>query len=80
MKFYAPWCGHCRRMAAAWESLAKQLAGTVNVAELDATSNPQSARRFGIRGFPTLLFFKQVRRSAEALVLPEKASPMRPRS
>ncbi|CDJ49354.1 thioredoxin, putative [Eimeria brunetti] len=58
VKFYAPWCGHCRKMAPAWEELARKLKGRINVAHLDATANPQTARRFGIRGFPTLLFFK----------------------
>ncbi|CDJ29500.1 thioredoxin, putative [Eimeria mitis] len=58
VKFYAPWCGHCRKMAPAWEELAKKLKGQINVAHLDATTNPQTARRFSIRGFPTLLYFK----------------------
>ena len=62
VKFYAPWCGHCRKMAPAWEELATKLKGQINVAHLDATANPQTAKRFGIRGFPTLLYLKDVRR------------------
>ncbi|CDI80419.1 thioredoxin, putative [Eimeria praecox] len=58
VKFYAPWCGHCRKLAPAWEELAKKLKGQINVAHLEATANPQTARRFNIRGYPTLLFFK----------------------
>ncbi|KAL8436398.1 hypothetical protein ACSSS7_001798 [Eimeria intestinalis] len=58
VKFYAPWCGHCRKMAPAWEELATKLKGQINVAHLDATTNPQIARRFSIRGFPSLLFLK----------------------
>ncbi|KAL8429353.1 hypothetical protein Efla_001191 [Eimeria flavescens] len=58
VKFYAPWCGHCRKMAPAWEELATKLKGQINVAHLDATANPQVARRFSIRGFPSLLFLK----------------------
>lgn len=58
VKFYAPWCGHCRKMAPAWEELATKLKGQINVAHLDATANPQTAKRFGIRGFPSLVFLK----------------------
>lgn len=61
VKFYAPWCGHCRKMAPAWEELATKLKGQINVAHLDATTNPQTAKRFGIRGFPSLLFLKDGR-------------------
>ncbi|CDJ43169.1 thioredoxin, putative [Eimeria tenella] len=58
VKFYAPWCVHCRKLAPVWEELATKLKGQINVAHLDATTNQQTARRFGIRGFPTLLYFK----------------------
>lgn len=60
VKFYAPWCVHCRKLAPVWEELATKLKGQINVAHLDATTNQQTARRFGIRGFPTLLYFKDV--------------------
>ncbi|PFH38241.1 thioredoxin domain-containing protein [Besnoitia besnoiti] len=56
VKFYAPWCGHCKAMANAWESLAKELSGKVNVAKIDATSNSITAKRFKIQGFPTLYY------------------------
>lgn len=58
VKFYAPWCGHCRKMAKAWEELATKLKGQINVAHLDATTNAQTAKRFSVRGFPTLVFMK----------------------
>ncbi|UVC54689.1 transmembrane protein 17 [Theileria orientalis] len=57
VKFYAPWCSHCRKMAPAWESLAKELKGHVNVADVDVTRNPKLGRRFQIKGYPTLVLF-----------------------
>jgi len=60
VKFYAPWCGHCKRMAPAWDSFAEAMEESyVNVAKVDATANRDLAKRFGIKGFPTIKFFKQ---------------------
>eukprot|EP00621_Florenciella_sp_RCC1693_P016534 CAMPEP_0182532650 /NCGR_PEP_ID=MMETSP1323-20130603/12060_1 /TAXON_ID=236787 /ORGANISM="Florenciella parvula, Strain RCC1693" /LENGTH=212 /DNA_ID=CAMNT_0024742431 /DNA_START=17 /DNA_END=655 /DNA_ORIENTATION=- len=59
VKFYAPWCGHCKKMAPAWESLAVELkeGGLVNIAEVDVTGNRALGTRFEVKGFPTLLYF-----------------------
>ncbi|GBG30621.1 Protein disulfide-isomerase [Hondaea fermentalgiana] len=59
VKFYAPWCGHCKRMASAWENLGEELLGEINVAEVNAEKNKALAHRFKIKGFPTLLYFHQ---------------------
>ncbi|EZG66962.1 thioredoxin domain protein [Gregarina niphandrodes] len=58
VKFYAPWCGHCRRMETAWNELADALTNEVNVASVDATKNKMLAERFKIAGYPTLIYFK----------------------
>jgi|TARA_B110000977_G_scaffold64391_1_gene87570 protein disulfide-isomerase-like protein len=61
VKFYAPWCGHCRAMAPTWSELAAQVDGTgVIIADVDATHNPVTTDRFNglIKGFPTLLLFR----------------------
>ncbi|KAF0881247.1 PDIA2 isomerase, partial [Crocuta crocuta] len=57
VKFYAPWCTHCKEMAAAWEALAEKYKDRedVLIAELDATANELEA--FPVHGFPTLKFF-----------------------
>ena len=58
VKFYAPWCGHCRAMAGTWAELAAEVEGTgVIVADVDATANPITTDRFNalVKGFPTLL-------------------------
>ena len=58
MKFYAPWCGHCKALAPIYEELAQAYADDkdVIIAEMDATAN--EVADINIRGFPTLKFFK----------------------
>ena len=57
IKAYAPWCGHCRSMAAAWESLGKSdVANTVVIGQMDCTVEKELCQRFDILGFPTLLY------------------------
>lgn len=58
VKFYAPWCGHCKTMQPAYEQLATELLGQVNVAQVDVTANKELGRRFNITGFPTLKFIR----------------------
>lgn len=54
IKFYAPWCGHCKTLAPVWEDVAKELEGKVNVAKVDVMANRALGTRFEIQGFPTL--------------------------
>ncbi|XP_062957254.1 protein disulfide-isomerase A2 [Cynocephalus volans] len=57
IKFYAPWCAHCKEMAPAWEALAEKYRDheDVVIAELDATANELEA--FPINSYPTLKYF-----------------------
>ncbi|KAJ1613793.1 protein disulfide isomerase [Cryptosporidium canis] len=57
VKFYAPWCGHCKSLAPDWEELGTMADGKVKVAKLDATQHTMMAHRYKIQGFPTLLMF-----------------------
>eukprot|EP01006_Ploeotia_vitrea_P031474 TRINITY_DN63803_c0_g2_i2.p1 TRINITY_DN63803_c0_g2~~TRINITY_DN63803_c0_g2_i2.p1 ORF type:complete len:480 (+),score=28.09 TRINITY_DN63803_c0_g2_i2:60-1499(+) len=61
VEFYAPWCGHCKSLAPEYDKAAKQLASDNSIAKLakiDATANKEQGEKHGIRGFPTLKFFK----------------------
>ena len=55
--FYAPWCGHCKKLLPEWVSAATQLRGTVKLAKLDATVNQKMAQRYQIQGYPTIKIF-----------------------
>ena len=57
IEFYAPWCGHCKSLAPAWEKAAKQLKGVVKLGAVDMTTDESVGQPYGIQGFPTLKFF-----------------------
>ena len=62
--FWAPWCGPCRSMAPAYAEAAAQLAPGVRLAKLNTQDEQAIAARFGIRGIPTLVAFKNGREVA----------------
>merc|ERR1711939_626911 len=57
--FYAPWCGHCQRLAPEYEKAAKNLAGMVDfvAVDCDEDKNKPLCQEYGIRGFPTIKTF-----------------------
>jgi len=57
VKFYAPWCGHCKKMAPTWDELAAKASG-FKVAKVDCTTEKGACERFGVRGFPTIKLLK----------------------
>ena len=56
--FWAEWCAPCKMLAPVVEELAQDFAGRVKVVKLDTENSPETAAQFGIRGIPTLLFFR----------------------
>lgn len=60
LKIYAPWCGHCKKIAPVWEELAEQLKDNqhIVIAKFDGTANEPDTTGFDFHGFPTLYYVK----------------------
>jgi len=56
--YWAEWCGPCRMIAPILDEIATEYAGRVKVAKLNIDENPATPPKYGIRGIPTLMLFK----------------------
>lgn len=56
--FWADWCQPCHIMAPTVEALAEEYGGRILVGKLDVDANPMTTHKYGIRGIPALLLFK----------------------
>lgn len=56
--FWAQWCGPCKALAPVLEDVSQKYGGKVKFVKLDVDSNPSTPPKFGVRGIPTLILFK----------------------
>lgn len=56
--FWAAWCGPCKMIAPILDEAAGEFAGKVKICKMDVDANTQTPAKFGIRGIPTLILFK----------------------
>ena len=61
VKFYAPWCGHCKALAPHFSELGNKLnsENKIKIAKLDCTENGETCKNHGVRGYPTLMLFEK---------------------
>jgi thioredoxin 1 len=56
--FWAEWCGPCKMVAPFLDALAEDMNGRLTVAKVNIDENPQTPRKYGVRGIPTMILFK----------------------
>ena len=57
--FWAEWCAPCRMLAPTVDAVAEHYGDTANVVKLNVDDNPSTAQRYGIKGIPTLILFRE---------------------
>ncbi|PHT43147.1 Protein disulfide-isomerase like 2-2 [Capsicum baccatum] len=57
VEYFAPWCGHCKKLAPEWKKAAKNLQGKVKLGHVDCDADKSLMSRYNVQGFPTILVF-----------------------
>jgi len=65
VEFFAPWCGHCQRLAPEWEKAATNLKGIVPLGKVDCTVHQSLCSQYQVQGYPTIKVFSQKGKKVE---------------
>jgi thioredoxin 1 len=65
--FWAEWCGPCKMIAPALDEIAQQFAGKLTIAKVNIDENPGTPAKYGVRGIPTLILFKNGQVAAQKI-------------
>ena len=72
--FWAPWCAPCRMIAPTVEAVAEQYRGSASVVKLNVDENSSTSQRYGIKGIPTLILFREGREAERSVGATSKES------
>ena len=56
--FWAEWCGPCKQLGPILDEVSNDMAGKVTIAKVNIDNNPESPQKYGVRGIPTMILFK----------------------
>ena len=56
--FWAEWCGPCKQIGPILDEIATEMEGKLTIAKVNIDNNPESPQKYGVRGIPTMILFK----------------------